>query len=593
MEHLTPEQLQLLLEGIQKPGRYIGNEVGIKSKTLQQIKEREDMVLAALAFPDLYEVGMPNLGIQILYEIINRYPYFNAERVFAPWADFEQSLTGNGFRLFSLENRIFLDKFDFIGFSLAHELLYTNMLNMIKLSGLELRAGQRDRRLPLIAAGGPSTVNPQPVSPFLDFMFIGEAEEAVTEILERIRKYKAGSQSKQLLLKDLSRVEGVYVPSIYSIHYFPWGQIKSIEPEIKVKKRTVKDLDRWPIVKNPVIPNIRVVHDRFAVEIMRGCSRCCRFCQAGNIYRPVRSRDADMLARDTIEGLKGTGYDEVSMLSLSSSDYRDMEKLLGPLNSYARDRRISISLPSLRMDSFGLGLAELIGSGRKTGLTFAPEAGSQRMRNIIGKKMSEQELLDCAELAFSKGWEKIKLYFMIGFPFESLDDVAAISQLINTIIATGRKTLGSRKYRRLNVSVSINALVPKPFTPFQWVPLDHPEALAEKISMIASRLPRKIVKLHWNDFNKSKLEAVMSRGDIRVADAVEEAWRLGARFDNWTDVFDFSLWQQAFENSHLGMDFYSSRHYGLQEILPWDVVDIGISKKFLLSQYRKAGGYEK
>ncbi len=589
MDYVKRSELDMLLEGIQKPGRYIGNETGIKSKSLTQI-EQNNMVLAALAFPDVYEMGMANLGMQILYDTINRRPDFHAERVYAPWMDFEQSLKQKGCHLFSLENRILLKDFHFIGFSLAHELLYSNMLNMIHLAGLKVRANQR-QGFPLIGAGGPAAANPQPVSAFLDFVVIGEAEELILEIMARIQSYRAKHMDKQDMLTDLSRLEGIYVPGMYRFYYHRSGKIQRIEPQKQVRKRIFENFSQSSMVRDPVVPNIHVVHDRLAAEIMRGCPRQCRFCQARCIYHPLRARKEKDLAQDIISGLKCTGYDELSLLSLSTADYKGLENLMERLKDYVMDRRISISLPSLRMESFSSGVEQLLGSGRKTGLTFAPEAGSRRMRKIIGKDMTQETLIRCIRSAFSKGWEKIKLYFMIGFPFEEDADILAIAALIQDVVHAAKAVLPAKRFRRLKIGVSVNAMVPKPHTPFQWAAQDSPQVLETKFSMLVKNVPKRAVKLNWTDPQKSRLEAALARGDARLCDVVEQAWRNGARFDNWTDLFDLDAWMKAFAELELPVDFYANRIYGQDEILPWDMIHMGIEKKVLLKQYQKAQQY--
>ncbi len=581
-------ELENLLEGIQKPGRYVNHEVGTKSKDISKIADFSSMVFMALIFPDIYEIGMPNLGLPILYEIINKIKYFSAERVFSPWIDFEKKLRDRKVKLFSLENRIFLDCFDVLGFSVQHEMLCTNILNIIDMSGLKIHSKERGGRFPLVCAGGPAVVNPQPLSKFMDFMVIGDGEELTIKILEKVKTYKKSSKGKLWFLKEISKLDGVYVPGLYKFYYFKDGKISDIKPFLKVKKETVKDLNKFDIVLNPVIPNIKPVHDRFAVEIMRGCSRGCRFCQAGIIYRPVRQRNVNSLIENSICGIKNTGYDEISFMSLSTADYKDIGCLLEGVAGFMNLNKISVSLPSLRVDSFNLHLAELIGSGRRTGLTFAPEAGSQRMRDIINKDISEEEIIDCIKVAFKNGWEKIKLYFMIGFPFEEDEDIEQIVLLIKKITNTAKDALPKRNFRRFKINVSINAFCPKPFTPFQWVGQDSTGSLVKKFNYIVKNVPKKFVQISWSNPQASKIESALSKGDSSVGDAIEKAWRKGAKFDNWTDMFSYKIWEEAFKESGLDINFFATREILPDEILPWDIIDIGTSKKFLFNEYEKS-----
>ncbi len=581
-------KLEIILKDIQKPGRYVDHEIGTSSKDPSGLENAPGNVFAALAFPDIYEIGFPNIGLQILYDIINKRPAFSAERVFSPWTDFEMRLRETGVGLFSLENRIFLKSFDIVGFSLQHELLYTNMLNMLDLGKIPLHAEKRGPEYPLICAGGPAMVNPQPVSEFIDFAVIGDGEEVIVPVLERVGAYKTKNRGKEWFLKEISSIGGVYIPSFYKFYYFSDGRIKKIDPPGKVKKAVLADLDSFEIVKKPIIPNIKPVHDRFAVEIMRGCARGCRFCQAGFIYRPVRKRKAGSLIDQCSEGLSNTGYDEISFLSLSSADYKELNGLVKGVLEKTGDGRLSISLPSLRLDSFNIALASLMQGGRKTGLTFAPEAGSQRMRDIINKNITEEEIMDCIRLAFSKGWEKVKLYFMIGFPGESQEDVLDIAHLTERIAGTARASMPPRKRRRLNINVSINVFNPKPFTPFQWAAQDRIDVMEEKFRMILGSIPKRSINVTWSQSEKSRLECAMSRGDTRMCKVVEDAWRRGAKFDNWTDIFDLGAWQEAFISQGLDQEFYTSRGYSLEEILPWDNIDMGVSRDLLISQHDKA-----
>ncbi|MCG2791496.1 MAG: TIGR03960 family B12-binding radical SAM protein [Actinomycetia bacterium] len=591
IKKLDFDLLEKLLKDIEKPGRYINNEVGARSKRLEPASDFYNLISMALVFPDIYEIGMSNLGLQILYDIVNKHRDFTVERVFSPWIDFEKKLREQNVKIFSLENRIFLDCFDLIGFSVQHELLYTNILNILDLGGININSRHRRDKFPLVCAGGPAVVNPQPLSRFMDFFVVGDGEEVIISILERVKIYRDNNKDKEWFLKEISKLDGIYIPGFYKFHYFPDGSIESIKPGRKVRKAIVEDLNKFEIVQNPIIPNIKPVHDRFAVEIMRGCGRGCRFCQAGIIYRPVRKREVESLIRQSAAGIKNTGYDEISFLSLSSSDYSEIEHLLDKITSSLKLGRLSISLPSMRLDSFNLNLAELIQSGRKTGLTFAPEAGSQRMRDIINKNIKENEMLDCIKMAFSRGWEKIKLYFMIGLPFENNEDVSQIVELIEKVIMAAKDELSRKKLPRLKINISINAFCPKPFTPFQWVAQDNTASLDSKFNYILKNVPKRYVNISWTDSRKNMIECALSRGNELVGEVIEGAWKSGARFDNWTEFFKFHVWEKEFRKAGLDINFFVTRGFADDEILPWDVIDIGVSKKFLLREYDKSKRY--
>jgi len=544
-------------------------------------------IRVALAYPDLYEIGMSNMAMSILYELLNSQPDVLVERVFAPWADMAAAMQAASIPLFSLESKHPLREFDIIGFSLGYELTYTNVLNMLHLAKIPVLASERDDSHPVIIAGGSAVVNPEPMADFIDFFVIGDGEEVLLELMDSFRHWqgRGKSKNKKELLTEVAVIPGIYVPSLYHREYQTNGLPESITPVVaqarpSVERRIVSKLP--PPVTRPIVPYIEVVHDRGAIEIQRGCSRGCRFCQAGMIYRPVRERPQEEVVQAVGELIANCGYDEVSLLSLSSGDYSGIDELVGSISH--RYRNLAISLPSIRLDRFSVALVGSLSSRRKTGLTFAPEAGSQRLREVINKATSEDEILETAAAAFERGWTGLKLYFMLGLPTETSDDVADISNLVHKIHSLGRRAKGKQPQVRVNVST----FVPKPHTPFQWVAQEDETQLNSKHELLKLGLRRKGIRLSWQDPEISLLEAALSRGDRRLGRVIYRAWELGSTFDAWSEHFNYGNWIRAFEDSGLDPGFYARRQRSLDEILPWAHIDAGITTNFLKREYHHA-----
>ncbi len=581
---LTPEHierhLQRILPTVEKPGRYTGGELNSVVKDWAAIQTR-----ACIIFPDIYDLGMSNLGVQILYDLINQRPDMLAERAYCPWSDMEAAMRQAGVPLYSLETKHPLADFGVLGISLPYEQLYSNLLNLLDLAGLPLLSAERGPEHPLIVAGGHSTYNPEPVADFVDAFVVGEGEDVMLEIMTAYQSWKvAGGRDKSQLLKTLAGLWGVYVPTLYEVSYNDDGTVAATIPTVpeapaKVIKRIVAKLP--PPLTRMIVPYIDTVHNRYPIEIMRGCTRGCRFCHAGMITRPVRERTVDQILDAIDEGLQNTGFEEVALLSLSSSDYDDILELVRRVGEKYGGRHLNISLPSLRIETSSVALMELLKDHKRGGFTFAPEAATERMREIINKPVPTEQVLETARAVFSRGWTTIKLYFMIGHPAETLDDVRAIVDLCKAVRDEGRKILGNK----VNVNAGVSTFVPKPHTPFQWVSCDTLEQIYAKQDLLKRELRGPGLKLNWNNPRETQLEAWFSRGDRRLGKVLLEAWKRGAKFDAWQEHFNYEAWQQAFEVCGLDPKFYTHRQRLIDETFPWDHIDVAVKKSFLTEDY--------
>ena len=586
---MNHEKLSGILKTVSKPGRYTGGEFG------QIVKDKSSVsVRFAFSFPDTYEIGMSNLGVRILYEALNRVPYVWCERVYAPWMDMDAKMKEYGIPLTAHESGDPLTDFDIVAFTLQYELCYTTALHMIKIAGIPLYSRDRGEDDPIILGGGPCAYNPEPVADFFDIFSIGEGEEALPELCALLARMKGdGSYTREKFLREASHIEGFYVPSLYDVTYREDGTICAYTPKYpdvpaRVRKRIIGDLDKAVYPEKLVMPFIETVHDRVVLEVNRGCIRGCRFCQAGMVYRPIREKSPETLCHLAKCLYENTGYEEISLISLSISDYSRIAELTDGLLTWTDDAHVSLSLPSLRIDSFSEELMKKVSSVRTGGITFAPEAGTQRLRDVINKNVTEEDLMRAVGIAFSSGKNNVKLYFMNGLPTETLEDVGGIAALASRVIGKFYHTPDRNKARPVSVTVSVSCFIPKPFTPFQWEGQDSLEMLKEKQEYLRREITDRKIRYNWHDAEVSRIEAVLARGDRRLARALALAAEEDMMFDAWDEGFSYERWLSVFERTGIDPSFYANRPFGLDEWLPWDVIDAGVTKEFLLRERERA-----
>ena len=581
-----------ILLSIEKPARYIGGEINMVKKDPSKVDIR-----FCMCFPDVYEIGMSHLGIQILYDMLNLRDDIYCERVYSPWVDLDAVMRGKNIPLFALESQEPVKDFDFLGITLQYEMCYTNILQVLDLAQIPLIAKERTKEHPFVIGGGPCAYNPEPIADFFDMFYIGEGETVYDDLMDAYKEWKKTDESRVDFLKKAAQIEGIYVPQFYDVTYHEDGTIRSFEPIVpeapkKVLKQVERDMSDTFYPEKPLVPYIKVTQDRVVLEIQRGCIRGCRFCQAGMLYRPIRPRDLDFLKQRAKVMLESTGHDEISLSSLSSSDYKELPELVYWLIDEFHDKGVNISLPSLRIDAFALDVMSKVQDIRKSSLTFAPEAGSQRMRNVINKGLTEEVILKGAMDAFIGGWNRVKLYFMLGLPGETWDDIEQIAVLSDKIAREYYTIPKEKRNGKVNIVTSTSIFVPKPFTPFQWAPMVSKEDAREKrfflLDKVKSQLNAKSIKYNCHDADVSELEGVFARGDRRLCGVILQAYQNGCIYDAWSEYFHYDRWVQAFEDHHLNMDFYIKRERSEDEIFPWDFIDIGVSKQFLLKEYHQA-----